>query len=107
MGRFRQATSMVIHADLVTVLEDVDVRRRDVTIEKGIGEVQYAGMVYLPRPLEFVCEGHANAGPLVVGKVEIIPAERFFYPLRYSDEGGPLMLATIRSSKCGRMIGFV
>ena len=104
---------VVVHPDLAAVVVDVHVGRGDMGMEMvlldrplGLAALRLADRrgvragggemrrleregprrVHAPRARDRVRDGQPNVGPLVIGEVEVVPAERRLDPVRNPDE---------------------
>ena len=49
--------------------------------------------MHSPRASNFIGIGHADVGATVIGKIQVIVAQRILYPFRHLDQRGPLDIA--------------
>ena len=89
---------VVVHANLASIPIDVYVRGCDVVRLMGVGEkrvlqVQHAGAVGGPGPLEIVGVGHADVLSLVVRKVQVVGPQGLRKPVGYADQRGSVYVS--------------
>ena len=62
----------------------------DMAAATGFGPSQHPASMNCPGAVNTLGIGHANEGPLVVRKIEVIPAQRPRHPARNTDERGTI-----------------
>ena len=58
--------------------------------EGRVGDVERAGLMDLPRAFEMIRIRQADVGALVVGEIQVVPAQAVGDPVRHTDQRGSL-----------------
>src|SRR5215469_6151196 len=93
---------MEIHPDLVLLLIDKDVRRGDVIVTMaGRAELQGSWLVNRPGTFHAVGISKPDKSAVVVREIQVIAAQRPFYPVRDADQRWPIQIVAQCRAGCG------